>query len=1594
MSVNSTQAGNENLVVLVTTVVLPRVCKIGYGLKNNGFRVVLVHRDDPNTYIAELSPCFDECHHFTNIEMALALAKQFNPIVYHVFSVWDYECAARFIASKIGKIVFDDFDVMAGMVRPDFALRHYGKQLELERYCIENANGLCCRSLEIQYARRQLGYHVKGRVLFYLDHCWDRPLVVENERPKKAESELHIVYAGCIAIEKQYPEGSRRDGFFLEFSRGMAQAKIHFHIYLPPTRCDNFDDDYSDYISLDQETPFFHLHRPVPADQLSSEIAKYDLALISAHSDVINKQDEAYTPLKRSYCTPHKVFEYLDAGLGIIIGDYRNIRQMLERTGCAAFCHLEDVKTMLLSQPRSHWQELKARARAARHHFSTILQAKRLVDFYCALQGPEKYIPSKQKVGAVVPEAIYLKEKEGKNQSSYPRIFSVETSLACDLRCPECAIGGGNITRPRGFMSFDQFKGIADKIRPYCEYLYLHLWGEPLLNRDIIAMIKYASQFTRTNISTNGMSLSPQIAEELITSGVTDILFSIDGMTQETYEKYRVGGDFYQAVNALKMLQHVNQKHGSPVKIVPQFVVFKHNQHEMETFQNFWRLFGLEASFKAPYIRKASKFQHSDLPEYVRASYPNVQSLYAAMSTCQDPQKVLTVLRDGSVVACCYDHNNDTSFGNIFKQEVMDIWNSQGLINFRKKMQSGDPPDFCKNACLLYRLEEPVRTRTGKRTKKEIDVGNFQRALEYARGKYGTAEYPECFDAYEQLVYAYPQVQVQLLAEIYNQYRPLESQSRYQLYQSRFFEFDIRPGDKVLDIGSGHLPFPYATHLADLSLEEDRIGRAGVPFKHVAGKPVFECSIEDLPFEDEEFDFVYCSHVLEHVNSPEMACKEIMRVGKRGFIETPGPGKDLWLNSAQISKHKWSIELKRDQLFFKEYTADEIVGFNCGILMDMNCAPQTPREKAFAALLNLRADLVNTMLYWENRFKVEVQRKEVEPLPVSAADKVTLPLPTTVASPGPELCLFINTYYGSFLDSVYRKNPGLKQEPYTLQKSILQNECFGDSDFYSYWLTMVGFSGDDLIVNCRQLQTAWGIENGCSAVDAQMVIEQIRREKPAVVYLQDLNNTSRAILEAIRPLTQLIVGQIATPVQGRIPFDCYDIIFSSFPHYVSKFRAAGLTSYWQALAFDPRVLGKINVPSYMDRTIGCSFVGGISALHKQSYRLLELLAEKTPIKFWGYGVDTLPVGSLVRDRHHGEAWGKQMFDILGQSRITINRHGEVAENYANNMRLFEATGCGSLLITDYKDNLNELFEIGTEIVAFRSPEECVGLVNYYLSHPDEAEVIARAGQARTLREHSYGQRMTQTAEILKRHLRYNREKGSIKIPDRISDGHQTILKTEVTPQMTAAWKNPMIPLRQRALVQHELLQMYKGKIAVPFQVLADTLKPIVSNGDSVLEIGCASGYYYEILEYLLNRRIAYTGVDYSDAMILMARDYYPNVSFHAADGANLIFPDRQFDVAISSGVLLHVPNWRQHVSETTRVAGQYVVASRTPVCKNKPTQYMKKFAYGVETVEVLFNEAEIIHEFQINGLKLVNANQYHSDPAHDEYQVTYLFRRQ
>ena len=145
---------------------------------------------------------------------------------------------------------------------------------------------------------------------------------------------------------------------------------------------------------------------------------------------------------------------------------------------------------------------------------------------------------------------------------------------------------------------------------------------------------------------------------------------------------------------------------------------------------------------------------------------------------------------------------------------------------------------------------------------------------------------------------------------------------------------------------------------------------------------------------------------------------------------------------------------------------------------------------------------------------------------------------------------------------------------------------------------------------------------------------------------------------------------------------------------------------------------------------------------------LEHVCREIPVQVWGQGIDSLPEDSSIRKAYRGPAWGIDMFRILGRSRISLNHHIEISGPYANNMRLYETTGVGTLLLTDWKQNLAEMFEPGAEVAVYRTPAECVETIGYYLNEEAERNRTARAGQERTLRDHTYRQRMAQLVELV------------------------------------------------------------------------------------------------------------------------------------------------------------------------------------------------------------------------------------------------------
>ncbi len=187
-----------------------------------------------------------------------------------------------------------------------------------------------------------------------------------------------------------------------------------------------------------------------------------------------------------------------------------------------------------------------------------------------------------------------------------------------------------------------------------------------------------------------------------------------------------------------------------------------------------------------------------------------------------------------------------------------------------------------------------------------------------------------------------------------------------------------------------------------------------------------------------------------------------------------------------------------------------------------------------------------------------------------------------------------------------------------------------------------------------------------------------------------------------------------------------------------------------------------------------------------------------------------------------------------------------------------------------------------------------------------------------------------------------------------------------------SWRDDTLPQKQRDLVNQQLHQYRSGAGVDVFDVFVAVLRalPGLPANASLLEIGCSSGFYSEIVA-IAGLPINYSGCDYSDAFIHMAKAEYPAIDFAVADATALCYQDRSFDIVVSGCCLLHIPEYVKAVENAVRVARDYVIFHRTPIVWGQPEQWYRKQAYGVETIEIHFNEPEFLALLDRNGLDLI-----------------------
>ena len=356
--------------------------------------------------------------------------------------------------------------------------------------------------------------------------------------------------------------------------------------------------------------------------------------------------------------------------------------------------------------------------------------------------------------------------------------------------------------------------------------------------------------------------------------------------------------------------------------------------------------------------------------------------------------------------------------------------------------------------------------------------------------------------------------------------------------------------------------------------------------------------------------------------------------------------------------------------------------------------------------------------------------------------------------------LILSADYPGFLRWLYGEHPGLEKQAYEEQMRVRNESLFNVPFFYSNNLRKLGHESYDIHANNEFMQRAWLREhkpkvffqnkNWCySALKAQ-----IKYYKPDVVLNQAMDFIDHGFLKRMRRNMKLLVGQhAATQLPDSKDYDCYQLVISEYKPTLEYFRDKGVRTAFLRLGFEPEILPCVE--SY-EQSFDITFVGSFFiGIHDPRTALLEAVSIRFPqIKIWGPDAGQLDTDSPIREKYAGQAWGKDMFEILYNSKITLNHHGAI-KPYGNNCRMYEATGLRTLLITDWKEDLFETFEPGREVIVYRNTKECIELIEYYLKHDDERKRIAVAGQERTLREHTYFQRMQEFKKLVDELFRRN-----------------------------------------------------------------------------------------------------------------------------------------------------------------------------------------------------------------------------------------------
>ena len=298
-----------------------------------------------------------------------------------------------------------------------------------------------------------------------------------------------------------------------------------------------------------------------------------------------------------------------------------------------------------------------------------------------------KKIEYEKGINCVAKQASDISDKEYPLEAPFPKNLMIELTNACNLRCSMCY--NRLMRRKKGFMDMDTYKLVLDNAAEIgIKMIGLYTTGESFLHPQIFDFIKLAKDkgFEYVYLTTNGNVLNEEKIKKIFESGLDSIKFSIDGISKESYEKIRIGGNFEALYRNIKMLGEMRDRMKSKLKIYASFVLTNENAHELKEFKNFWK--GLIDEVMIAVVGNQSNLQSEEFNKLIPGELRN--KVVKTRDYCNLLWNRIIMTYDGKFTVCSEDFEADLVYGDIHNESMKDAWNNEKMKAYRAMWKKRD----------------------------------------------------------------------------------------------------------------------------------------------------------------------------------------------------------------------------------------------------------------------------------------------------------------------------------------------------------------------------------------------------------------------------------------------------------------------------------------------------------------------------------------------------------------------------------------------------------------------------------------------------------------------------------------------------------------------------------------------------------------------------------------------------------------------------------------------------------------------------------------------------------------------------------------